>query len=147
MSLKMKEVAVSQGMEVVEVVSRSWKSQENSSSPRASRRNLALEKILESPLDCKEIEVVNPKGNQPWILEGLLLKLKRQYFGHLMQRTNPLGKTLMLGKIEGKRRRGWQRMRWLVSITDSVDMNLSKLWEIVEDRRVWYAVVHGVAES
>ena len=80
-------------------------------------------------------------------LEGLMLKLKLQYFGHLMQRANSLGKTLMLGKIEGKRRRGQQRMRWLDSITNSMDMNLSKLLEIVEDRGVWHAPVHGVTKN
>ena len=96
-----------------------------------------LGKSLESPLDGKEIRPVNPKGNQPWIfIVGLMLKLKLQYFGYLMQRASSLEKTLMLGKIEGKRRRGQQRMSWLDHITDLTDMNLTKLQEIV-DRGAW----------
>ena len=109
---------------------------------------VVLEKSLESPLDCKEIQPVHLKEISPeYSLEGLMLKLKLQYFDHLMGRVDLLEKTLMLGKTKGKRRRGQQRMWWLNSITDSMNVNLSKLWEIVEERGVWHAVVHGLAKS
>ena len=106
---------------------------------------MVLEKTLESPLDCKEIQPVHCKEIFPeYESEGLMLKLKLQYFGHVMRRTDSLVK--MPGKIEGGRRRGWQRMKWLDGITNSMDLSLSKFWKLVTDREVWCVVVHWVTK-